>query len=154
MSEIDNSGNQTLNVTEETASSISSLKDFETDVFDAVYDYIVPDKLPDGNFRSEYVSEFESLPLGTLIRMDSIPDWNRQSTSDYEDLTVDTYESHVYALTMDECKNIANALAERMRQMNFRRLTMRPVLNGNDTSVSQIVMRFEHRIDNKGNMYR
>ena len=130
------------------------MNDFETDVFDAVYDVIVPRYLPDGNFRSEYVREYKKLPLATLIRMDSIPDWNRKSTSDGEDLTIDTYESHVYAGTMDECKEIANAIANRMLQMNFRRLTMRPVLNGNDISVSQIVMRFEHRIDANGKMYR
>lgn len=134
--------------------TIPSLKDFEIDVFDAVYDVVVPDALPEGNFRSEYVSEYVSLPLGTLIRMDSIPDWNRQSTSGEEDLTIDTYESHVYARTMDECKTIANIIAKRMEQMNFHRLSMRPVLNGNDTSVSQIVMRFEHRIDGSGRMFR
>lgn len=134
--------------------TIPSLKDFEIDVFDAVYDVVVPDALPEGNFRSEYVAEYVSLPLGTLIRMDSIPDWNRQSTSGEEDLTIDTYESHVYARTMDECKTIANIIAKRMEQMNFRRLSMRPVLNGNDTSVSQIVMRFEHRIDGSGRMFR
>lgn len=139
---------------EEQETEVPSLNDFETDVFDAVYGVIVPNLLSDGNFRSEYVSEYESLPLATLIRMDSIPDWNRQSTSDEEDLTIDTYESHVYALTMNECKTIANAIAKRMQQMNFRRLTMRPVLNGNDTSVQQIVMRFEHRIDNQGRMFR
>ena len=150
MSEIENNENQTGTTTQ----SIAVLKDFESDVFDAVYDYIVPSKIADGNFRSEKVSEFESLPLATLIRMDSFPDWKRESTSENEDLTVDTYESNVFALSMNECKDIANAIAERMRQMNFRRLSMRPVLNGNDVRVAQIAMRFEHRIDNRGMMYR
>ena len=130
------------------------MNDYEIDVFDAVYDAIVPDLIPEGNFRSEYTPVFESFPAGTLIRMDSFPDWQRDSTSDNEDFTNDTYEAHIYALTMDECKTIANAFAERMRQMNFRRLTMRPVLNGNDVSISQIVMRFDHKIDNRGFMYR
>ena len=130
------------------------MNDYEIDVFDAVYEVVVPELIPEGNFRSEYTPVFESFPAGTLIRMDSFPDWQRESTDSNEDLTIDTYESHVYALAMDDCKTIANAIAERMRQMNFRRLTMRPVLNGNDTSVSQIVMRFEHRINNKGQMFR
>lgn len=130
------------------------MNDFETDVFNAVYDGIVPRYIADGNFRSESVREYKRLPLATLIRMDSIPDWSRESTSDEEDLTIDTYESHVYAETMDECKEIANAIAGRMQQMNFRRLTMRPVLNGNDPAISQIVMRFEHRINHKGQMFR
>ena len=131
------------------------LKDFEIDVFDAVADYPpLAESIPSGNIRSEYVPVFDSLPLLTLIRMDSVPDWRHESTSEEEDLTIDTYESHVYARTMEQCKGIANMLCERMRQMNFRRLTMRPVLNGNDVTVSQIVMRFEHRIDSKGMMYR
>lgn len=130
------------------------MNDYETEVFDAVYSFVVTDYIPEGNFRSEYVSEFESFPAATLIRMDSFPDWSRESTSDCEDITVDTYECHVYALSMEECKSIAYAIAERMRQMNFRRLTMRPVLNGNDIRISQIVMRFEHRIDTNGVMYR
>ena len=130
------------------------MNDYEIDVFDAVYETIVPDLIPEGNFRSEYTPVFESFPAGTLIRMDSFPDWQRDSTSDDEDFTNDTYEAHIYALTMDECKTIANTFAERMRQMNFRRLTMRPVLNGNDVSISQIVMRFDHKVDNRGFMYR
>ena len=130
------------------------MNDYETDVFNAVYDVIVPDLIPEGNFRSEYTPVFESFPAGTLIRMDSFPDWQRESTSDNEDFTNDTYEAHIYALSMDECKTIANTFAERMRQMNFRRLTMRPVLNGNDINISQIVMRFDHKIDNMGFMYR
>jgi hypothetical protein len=137
----------------ENSEGFPTLKDYETDVFDAVYP-VYDDVLPAGNFRSEYVPEPESFPLVTLIRMDSIPDWSRESTSDYEDLTVDTYEMHVYALGMDECKHLANLGAERMRQMNFHRLTMRPVLNGNDIRISHIVARFEHRIDRNGTMYR
>lgn len=134
-------------------SEIPSLKDFETDVFDAVYPAMTG-LVPEGNFRSEHVPVPESFPLCTLIRMDSIPDWQRESTSEEEDLTIDTYEAHAYAKSMDECKAIMNALAERMRMMNFRRLTMRPVLNGNDVTISQIVARFEHRIDGRGMMYR
>ena len=131
------------------------LKDFEHEVFDAVATYPpLEDAVPAGNFRSEYVAEADSFPLCTLIRMDSYPDWNRQSTADVEDLTVDTYEAHVYAETMDECKRIANIIGERMRQMNFHRLSMRTLLNGNDTRISQIVMRFEHRIDSHGRMFR
>ena len=129
------------------------LNDFEVDVFDACYP-AVKDLLPDGNFRSDYVPEPESFPLLTLIRMDSIPDWRRQSTGENEDLTIDTYEARAYAFDMDQCKGIMYALAERMRQMNFRRLTMRPVLNGNDVRIKQIVARFEHRIDHNGVMYR
>ena len=130
------------------------MNDYEVDIFNAVYEYVVPEKLPEGNLVSEYITEFPTFPVSSLIRMDSIPDWKRKSTADFEDMTVDTYECHVYALTMDECKDIANAIATRMGQMNFRRITMRPVLNGNDTRISQIVMRFEHRIDSKGFMYR
>ena len=131
------------------------LPDFETDVFDTVVTYPpLVEIVPAGNFRSEYVAEIDSLPLCTLIRMDSFPEWRRESTSDSEDLTVETYEAHVYAKTMDECKQIAGYLCERMRQMNFRRLSMRPLLNGNDIQIQQIVMRFEHRIDSHGRMYR
>ena len=141
-------------VNEESGSvEVKTLKDFETDVFDAVYE-VMKELLPEGNFRSEYVPEVESFPLCTLIKMDSFPDWKRASNGNEEDLTVDTYEAHCYALSMDECKEIMYALAERMRQMNFRRLSMRPILNGNDIKVSHIVARFEHRIDSNGVMYR
>lgn len=144
-----------MSETPEVAASVTpTLRDFESDVFDAVYSSLVPEYLAAGNFQSEYVPEPESFPFGTLIRMDSFPDWRRESTSNEEDLTVDTYEAKVFALSMDECKSIMNVLAERMRQMNFRRLTMRPVLNGNDVRVSQIVARFEHRINSRGQMFR
>ena len=129
------------------------MNDFETDVFDAVYS-AMEDLLPEGNFRSEYVAEAESLPLCTLVRMDSFPDWRRKSTGVDEDLTVDTYEAHAFALDMDECKTIMNALSDRMMQMNFRRLSMRPLLNGNDTRIKHIVARFEGRVDNRGYLYR
>ena len=129
------------------------LNDFETDVFNECYP-AMSSVVPEGNFRGEYVPEPESFPLCTLIRMDSIPDWRRQSTGDTEDLTVDTYEAHAYALSMEECKTVMNTLAAKMMSMNFHRITMRPVLNGNDLSVSQIVARFEHRIDANGVMYR
>lgn len=135
------------------ADTFPMLKDYETDVFDAVYPVMEP-LLPEGNFRSEHVPEPESFPLCTLIRMDSIPDWRRESTSGTEDFTVDTYEANAYARSMDECKVIMNTLAERLRQMNFQRLSMRPVLNGNDVSVSRIVARFEGRFDSRGFMYR
>ena len=131
------------------------LNDFETDIFDAVCTYPpLAEKIPAGNLRSEYTPVCDSFPLMTLVRMDSYPDWRHESTSDEEDLTIDTYEAHIYARSMEECKEIANIVGERMRQMNFRRLTMRSVLNGNDVTVSQIVMRFEHRIDSIGRMYR
>lgn len=130
-----------------------ALNDFEEDVFDAVYPAL-SDLVPDGNFRSEYVPEPESFPLCTLIRMDSIPDWTRQSNGSVEDMTIDTYEAHVYALSMSDCKTIMNTLAERLRLMNFRRLMMQPILNGNDIRISHIVARFEHRIDSRGYMYR
>ena len=130
-----------------------AVNDFETEVFDAVYS-VLTDLIPEGNFRSEETPIFESFPAATLIRMDSFPDWRRESTSNSEDFTVDTYEAHVYALDRDECKTIANTIAERMREMNFQRLTMRPVLNGNDVRVSQIVMRFEGRVDGRGYLYR
>ena len=130
------------------------MNDYEVDVFDTVYEAVVPSLLADGNFRSEYVAEYESLPLATLVRMDSIPYWRRESTADAEDLTIDTYELNVFAESTDECRNIANAIAERMRQMNFRRLSMMPVMNGNDIRVKRIVARFEHCIDSQGRMYR
>ena len=130
------------------------MNDFETEVFNEVYSELVPSLIPEGNFRSEYVPEFGSFPAGTLIRIDSIPDWRHESTSDSEDLTLDTYEGNVYALSMEECKTIANAMADKMYRMNFRRLSMRPVLNGNDIRISRIVMRFENRVDGNGVMYR
>ena len=129
------------------------LEDFEADVFDAAYPAMAS-LLPEGNFRSEYDPEPASFPLCTLIRMDSIPDWSRQSSGNKEDMTVDTYEAHAYALSMSECKTIMNTLSERMRQMNFRRLMMQPILNGNDIRISHIVARFEHWIDGRGYMYR
>lgn len=129
------------------------LNDYETEVFDRVSSALI-NIMPDGNVRSEYVPEPESFPLVTLIRMDSIPDWNRQSSGNAEDMTIDTYEMHVYALSMDECKAIASVIAEVMRRMNFRRLNMGPLLNGNDIRIAQIVGRFEHRIDKRGYMYR
>ena len=139
--------------TESTQTTYPALNDFETDVFNECYP-VMDSLLPEGNFRSEYVSEYKSLPLCTLVRMDSIPDWKRESTSDEEDLTIETYEARAYADSMEECKSIMNALAEKLRSMNFRRLTMRPVLNGGDTRVQQIVARFEHSIDSKGRMFR
>ena len=139
--------------TESTQTTYPALNDFETDVFNECYP-VMDSLLPEGNFRSEYVSEYKSLPLCTLVRMDSIPDWKRESTSDEEDYAIETYEARAYADSMEECKSIMNALAEKLRSMNFRRLTMRPVLNGNDTRVQQIVARFEHCIDSQGRMFR
>ena len=130
-----------------------ALNDFETDVFNECYP-VMDSLLPEGNFRSEYVREYESLPLCTLVRMDSIPDWKRESTSDEEDYSIETYEARAYADSMEECKAVMNTLAAKLRSMNFRRLTMRPVLNGNDTRVQQIVARFEHSIDSQGRMFR
>ena len=91
------------------------MNDNEVYVFDGVYNLICvsedqtkPPKVPVGNFRNEELPVFESFPACTLIRMDSVPDWRRRSTSATEDYTVDTYELNVYALTIEECKEIAN----------------------------------------------
>ena len=138
---------------ENPAQEYPELKDFEVDVFDAVYPVTVG-LVPEGNFRSEVVHVIESFPTVTLVRMDTIPDWQRKSTSDSEDYTIDTYELNVYALDPDISKKIANTIAYRMQQMNFRRLTQKPVKNGNDTRISRIVARFEHRIDGNGVSYR
>ena len=140
-------------VTETVTIEYPALKDFEEDVFNAVYP-VMENLLPVGNFRSEEVPEPESFPLCTLIRMDSRPDWTRRSTASEEDLTVETYEAHAYALSMSECRKIMNTLAYRMDQMHFERLSMGPVLNGNDIRISHIVARFSHRIDGRGYMYR
>ena len=137
---------------EEQEQSFPELHDFEVDVFDAVYPVTVG-LVPEGNFRSQVVHVIESFPTATLVKMDTIPDWQRKSTSDSEDYSIDTYELNVYALDPDVCKKIANTIAYRMQQMNFRRLTQKPVKNGNDTRISRIVARYEHRIDANGVMY-
>jgi len=129
------------------------LTDYEIDVFNALCP-AMDTLVPEGNFRSEKTPVLESLPVCTFCRMDSMPDWNHESTSDFEDYTIESYEANVYALTMEECKKIMNTLAERLRQMNFRRLSMRPVDNVNDQRIQRIVARFEIKIDNTGQMFR
>ena len=140
-------------VTEETAVVYPELNDFEIDVFNELCPAMDTVVHP-GNFRSEEVYEIESFPTCTFVRVDTMPDWKRESTSNFEDYTIETYEANVYALSKAECSTIMNTLAERLRQMNFRRLSMRPVKNYNDPRVKRLVARFEIKIDNQGQMYR
>lgn len=129
------------------------LQDFEIDVFNALTE-VMDTVVPQGNFRSEAEPVLEDFPVCVFYRDDSFPDWRRESTSDFEDYTIETYRATAYALSMDKCRKIMNVLSERLRQMNFRRLSMRPVPNLADNRIKRIEARFEIKFDNIGQMYR
>lgn len=115
--------------------------DVEYDVFDYVYPY-VSELLPEGGFKSMYVSSPPVLPHATLVEMDNYTNTYTLSTADEEEFAVLTYEAQTYAYDKATCRQIMAAICTAMHSLGFIRISMRFIENLNDPTIFRMVARF------------
>ena len=127
--------------------------DVELDVFNAVYNDVAPLCARNG-FRSVYTPNPTAFPTVTLYEMDNRTDRKLNSTSDFEDFAVLTYEAHVYATSKAECRTVFSALDEALTRRNFNRFSGAYTPNLNNSQVHEYVARYQVRVSNDGCLSR
>lgn len=127
--------------------------DVELDVFNAVYDVVAPLCAKNG-FRSVHTPSPTVFPTVTLFEMDNRTDRNRNSTSDFEDFAVLTYEAHVYATSKAECRSVFAALDDALTHRNFNRFSGAYTPNLNNSKVHEYVARYQVRVSHDGCLSR
>lgn len=128
----------------------------------AIYNKIVTElrkreDLPDFSSAGEYVRSPAKFPHISIIEMDNSTDRTTRSTGSGENYAVLTYEVTTFSNKINgkkqECRKLADAADEIMLDMNFRRISLKPVPNMLDGSVYRMVGRYEVLIDTEGRMY-
>lgn len=127
--------------------------DIEMDVFNAIYDDVAP-LCAKNAFKSVYTPNPTVFPTVALFEMDNRTDRERNSTSDFEDYAVLTYEAHVYATSKAECREVFNALDEALRRYNFNRFSGAYTPNRTNAQVHEYVARYQVRVSNDGCLSR
>mgnify|MGYP004443412139 FL=1 len=107
------------------------------------------------NISNKYISTPSSFPHVSIIQSDNsiIPSY----TTTVSEMAQVMFEINIYSnKTLDnkeECEHIAKLIDEVLFFMNFRRMTMSPVPNMEDTKVYRIVARYRAATDGN-NFYR
>ena len=127
--------------------------DVELDVFNAVYDDVAPLCAKNG-FRSVHTPNPTAFPTVTLFEMDNRTDRNRNSSSEFEDYAVLTYEAHVYATSKAKCRSVFTALDEALTRRNFNRFSGAYTPNLNNAQVHEYVARYQVRVSYDGCLSR
>lgn len=127
--------------------------DIELDIFNAIYDDVAP-LCAKNAFKSVHTPNPTAFPTVALFEMDNRNDRERNSSSDYEDYAVLTYEAHVYATTKAKCREVFNALDEALARYNFNRFSGTYTPNLTNTQVHEYVARYQVRVSNDGCLSR
>lgn len=127
--------------------------DVEMNVFNAVYDDVAPLCATNG-FRSVHTPSPTVFPTVTLFEMDNRTDRDRNSTSDFEDFAVLTYEAHVYANTKAKCRSVFTALDNALARYNFNRFSGAYTPNLTNAQVHEYVARYQVRVSHDGCLSR
>ena len=94
------------------------MNDIETLVFNAVYDDVAPLCAKNG-FTSVFVPNPSKFPCANLIEISNITDQRRNSTAEYEDFSIVSYQCEIYAMSKRECRQIAKAMDDAMQRIRF-----------------------------------
>lgn len=127
--------------------------DVELHVFNDVYDDVAPLCAKNG-FRSVHTPSPTVFPTATLFEMDNRTDRTRNSTSDFEDYAVLTYEAHVYATSKATCRKVFSALDEALTRRNFNRFSGAYAPNLDNAQVHEYVARYQVRVSHDGCLSR
>lgn len=129
----------------------------------AIYNEIISsllarDDLPDFSHSGEYVQAPATFPHISVVEMDNSTDRGTRSSGCGETCAVLTYEITTVSNKINgkkqECRKLAGAADEIMLDMNFRRISLKPVPNLLSGSVYRMVGRYEVMIDAHGRLYR
>ena len=127
--------------------------DVELYVFNAVYDDVAP-LCAKNAFKSVHTPNPTVFPTATLFELDTRTDMERNSTSDFEDFSVLTYEAHVYATSKAKCREVFKALDEALARYNFNRFSGSYTPNLPNSQVHEYVARYRVRVSNDGCLSR
>ena len=125
--------------------------DVEVDIFNAVYDDVVP---LCAKFLSVHTPSPTVFPTVTLFEIDNRIDRKRNSTSDFEDFAELTYEAHVYANSKAECRSVFKALDQALARYNLNRFSGAYNPNLQNAQVHEYVARYQVRVSNDGCLSR
>lgn len=127
--------------------------DVELNVFNAIYNDVAP-LCAKNAFKSVHTPNPTVFPTVTLFELDNRIDRERNSSSEYEDYAVLTYEAHVYASTKAKCRSVFIALDEALARYNFNRFSGAYTPNLQNTQVHEYVARYQVRVSNDGCLSR
>lgn len=127
--------------------------DVENLVFNALYDTVAP-MCAENGFRSVHTPVPTSFPTVALFEMGNRTDRDRNSTSDYEDFSILTYEAHVYATSKAKCREVFSVLDDALVRMNFNRFSGAYTPNLTNAQVHEYIARYQVRVSNDGCLSR
>lgn len=127
--------------------------DVELYVFNAVYDDVAPLCAKNG-FKSVYTPSPTAFPTVALVEMDNRTDRQMNSSSDFEDYAILTYEAHVYATTKAKCREVFAALDNALARYNFNRFSGAYTPNLQNAQVHEYVARYQVRVGHDGCLSR
>lgn len=127
--------------------------DFETNIFDNVYQVVAP-MCAKGKFSNVYVPSPTAYPAASLYELSNVTDPQWQSSTPVENFSMITYQLDCYAKTKPECKALYKVADERMISLGFTRVNGTFLDNFDNTNVFRYTARYEAEIDNDGVIYR
>ena len=125
----------------------------EIDVFDAVY-RAVELLLPEGCFSSDYTPMPPALPHASLVEMDNYTDRDKLDTSLHEKYAIVAYEANVYGEDRFQVRRIMDAIDEKMQELGFTRLSLRPVDNVANPSIYRLTARYRAEVNSNKQIFR
>lgn len=124
------------------------------DVESEIYTKIVTmlrTQFPGISVSGEYVNSPAHLPHVSIEQTDNYIAENRIDTSDAERFDVIAFDINVYSGSTlgkkSECKAIMSAIDSLMYTYNFKRLSLSPVPNRDDTTVYRMTARYRAETD-------
>ena len=128
--------------------------DHEVKIFSRVYDAAAP-LCANKKFVSTVITEKPAgFPAASLIEMDNVTVWDRQSSTPKENFARVTYQLDVFATSKNDCRKVFAAADGAMMAMNFNRISGSYIGNSDNTTVFRYTARYEAEIDPDGNIYR
>lgn len=128
----------------------------------AIYDRIITqlrkrEDLPDFSHSGEPTLSPAAFPFICVMEMDNSTDRASRTTGGGEVYAVLTYEVTTFSNKINgkkqECRKLAGAVDDIMLDMNFRRISLKPVPNLLSGSVYRMVGRYEVMIDAEGRLF-
>ena len=127
--------------------------DYETNVFDSVYQVAAP-ICAKGKFSNVYTPSPTAYPAGSLFEVSNVTVRKRQSSTPVENYAAVMYQLDCYALSKPECKRLYKAADERMISLGFTRINGDYLDNFDNTDVFRYTARYAAEIDANGVIYR
>lgn len=130
--------------------------DIETELYDELARLVLAE-FPDAFVSSEHIVSPPAFPAVFIEQtfsseLDAAKDSSGGENANAIIWTVNVY-SNSQSSAKQECRAILQAIDQRMRHYNFKRLTARPIDNAADPSIYRYVGRYTGIVGSNGNMY-